>query len=117
MGVVPYWNNVQPKGWPRFEDTDRWWGCEIHFDAWLDRAFAVKNIKDGARPLPDLMSTIKAQIMPSRQTAEEDVKKLYAKTAALERQARIKADEEAEERRLHAEAERIAKIRQVLNTN
>ena len=108
-GVVPYWNNVQPKGWPRFEDTDRWWGCEIHFDAWLDRAFAVKNIKDGARPLPDLMSTIKAQIMPSRQTAEEDVKKLYAKTAALERQARIKADEEAEERRLHAEAERIAK--------
>ena len=51
-GVIPYWNNVKiggksNKGWSRFEDTDRWWGCEILFDAWLDRAFAVKNIKDG----------------------------------------------------------------------
>lgn len=109
-GIIPWWNNVSPKGWSRFEDTDRWWGCEIHFDAWLDRAFAVKNIKDGAKPLPDLMQTIKAQIMPSRKTAEEDVKKLFAKTAALERQERQRADAEAEVRRLHAEAERIASI-------
>ena len=109
-GSIPYWKNVEPKGWSRFEATDRWWGCEIHFDAWLDRAFAVKNIKDGAKPLPDLLQTIKAQIMPSRKTAEEDIKKLFAKTKNSERQERLRADAESEVRRLHAEAERIASI-------
>jgi hypothetical protein len=109
-GSIPYWKNVKPNGWSRFEATDRWWGCEIHFDAWLDRAFAVKNIKDGAKPLPDLMQTIKAQIMPSRKTAEEDVQKLFAKTKNSERQEKIRADAESEVRRLHAEAERIASL-------
>ena len=29
--------------------------ARFFFDAHLDRAFAVKNIKDGAQPLPELM--------------------------------------------------------------
>ena len=40
-GHIPYWKNAGP-GWSQWEDKDRWWGCEIQFDAILDRAFTVK---------------------------------------------------------------------------
>lgn len=111
-GTIPYWNQVagkETKGWSRFDPQDRWWGCEIHFDAWLDRAFAVKNIKDGAKPLPDLLSTIKTQILPSRNNALEEVKKLFSETAREERHERERENNENEERRIHEEAERVAR--------
>ena len=109
-GVIPWWNNVKPKGWSRFEDTDRWWGCEIHFDALLDRAFSVKNIKDGARPLPDLLETIKTNILPTRKTATEEIKARFEKTKQQDRDQKEREEAEAEMRRMHAEAERIARI-------
>ena len=108
-GAIPYWNRyAKNKGWARFEDTDRWWGCEILFDAHLDRAFAVKNIKDGAQPLPELMDTIKTQLLPSRKTATEKIQQTFSKTkAAVRAEAKRKAAED-DMRRAHAEAERIA---------
>ena len=109
FGPVPYWNRYGPKGWSRFEDTDRWWGCEILFDAHLDRAFAVKNIKDGAQPLPELMETIKGNILPSRKTATEKIQETFTATTRMERAENQRQANEDDMRRDHAEAERIAK--------
>jgi hypothetical protein len=113
FGTIPYWNRYatgDAGGWSRFEATDRWWGCEILFDAWLDRAFAVKNIKDGAIPLPKLMDTIKKTILPSRSTAKEEVMRVFAETSAAVRTERAREQAEAEKERMHAEAERIARL-------
>jgi hypothetical protein len=113
FGRIPYWNNYakgNAGGWSRFDPQDRFWGCEILFDAWLDRAFAVKNIKDGAIPLPKLMDTIKSTIMPSRSTAIEDIKNLFNKTAAEEKTERDRTLAEANMNRIHSEAERVARI-------
>ena len=46
------------------EERDRFWGCEIHFDPVLDRAFTVKNIKRGAVPSTELKKTINDKIGP-----------------------------------------------------
>ena len=74
----------------------------------LTTAFAVKNIKDGAQPLPELMDTIKTQLLPSRKTATEKIQQTFSKTkAAVRAEAKRKAAEE-DMRRAHAEAERIA---------
>lgn len=103
------WRHTKPTGWSRFEDKDRWWGCEILFDAWLDRAFDVSNVK-GATPTAELRSTIKGLLIPSRNTAIERVDALYEKNRELKRRERQQAEEAETERRKHAEAERVAKI-------
>lgn len=109
-GPIPYWKKyAKGKGWPRFDDTDRWWGCEILFDAYLDRAFAVKNIKDGAQPLPELMDAIKMNLIPSRKTATEKIQQTFTATARQERAEQQRQANEEDMRRRHAEAERIAK--------
>ena len=46
------------------DQKDRWWGCEIHFDPVLDRAFTVKNIKRGAVPSTELKKTINDKVGP-----------------------------------------------------
>ena len=48
-GHIPYWK-MDGDGWSRWDDKDRWWGGEVHFDAVLDDSFNVKNIKRGAIP-------------------------------------------------------------------
>jgi len=54
-----------PSNWPRggvkFNDNmdlNRWWGCEISFNAEIDKSFVVKNIKRGAIPVSALKSAI-----------------------------------------------------------
>ena len=70
------WRHTKPTGWSRFEDKDRWWGCEILFDAWLDRAFDVSNVK-GATPTAVLRAQIKDRLIPSRNTAMDRVNETY----------------------------------------
>lgn len=41
---------------------DRYWGAELDFPATLDTSFAVRNIKTGARPLPELAEKIRTEI-------------------------------------------------------
>ena len=67
-GHIPYWK-------PAFEQIDRWWGCEIQFDAILDREFTVKNIKRGAVPSSELKEKLRDLINPTRNTAVEEVRK------------------------------------------
>lgn len=101
------WKGTPPKGWSRFDDIDRWWGCEILFDAWLDNAFDVSNIK-GAVPTRELRETIKLSILPSRKTANEEVQRVWDLEKDRKRRRKQKKEEEELERRRHAEAERIA---------
>jgi len=89
-GTIPHWKDG--KGWPRFEEVDRFWGCEVHFSAEIDRAFQVKNIKRGAVPRRELKVAIKGLIQPTRETVLDEVRTVWAKT----KQADAKAKAEAE---------------------
>ena len=100
------WRFTPPGGWSRFDDIDRWWGCEILFDAWLDNRFDVSNVK-GASPTENLLETIKSTIMPSRNTAKEKIQNSWNAHKEAKRQAKARERAEDEERRTHAEAERI----------
>lgn len=88
---IPHWSTAQIngesiKGWPSFENIDRFWGCEIHFDAVLDRAFTVKNIKRGAVPNSVLKGVIKSKITPTRKKFLEIVREKWAATKTEERE-------------------------------
>lgn len=72
-GRLPYWPGKT------FEEIDRWWGCEIRFNAVLDRAFTVKNIKQGAVPTRELKKTLADRIEPTRKTALEHVREIWDK--------------------------------------
>lgn len=89
-GRPPYWTKVKLAGrdtdtWG-FEELDRWWGCEVHFSAELDRCFQVKNIKRGADPQSDLKSVIKSNIGPTRATVREEVRRVWDEAKAKQDQ-------------------------------
>ncbi|BCL39287.1 hypothetical protein [Nostoc sp. MS1] len=44
---------------PSVIEIDRWWGCEINFEPELDECWEVRNVKRGARPIPELREAIK----------------------------------------------------------
>lgn len=98
-GHIPYWK-------PAFKEIDRWWGCEIQFDAILDREFTVKNIKRGAIPSFELKEKLKELINPTRNTAVEEVQQDWQK---------IRLETETQQRKEkglltgHEKAEEIAK--------
>jgi hypothetical protein len=75
---IPWW----PGG--GFKEIDRWWGCEISFDAVLDSSFTVKNIKRGAIPITNLKRAIHDKIGPTRETALEAVRDLWKQAQAKE---------------------------------
>lgn len=99
-GHIPYFT-------PKFEEIDRWWGCEISFDAVLDREFTVKNIKRGALPNAELREVINDKVRPTRRTIIEEVKKCWAKTEAAKRQSE-RAQGTGETATGHEYAENIA---------
>ena len=57
--------DVIPHFSPAKKDLDRFWGCEIDFDASLDHWFSVKNIKIGARPLKELREELQKRLQGS----------------------------------------------------
>lgn len=105
-GHIPYWS-AAGRGWSRFEEIDRWWGCEIAFDPVLDRAFTVKNIKRGAIPEIELKKALHEKIKPTRETALERVRELWNVN-------KLKKDQEESSEDVprpgdHRDAERTAK--------
>jgi len=106
-GLIPYWKSAG-EGWPQFENIDRWWGCEIHFDAVLDRAFTVKNIKRGALPNKLLKEAIKGQIQATRETCLKKVRDLWKKNSLKDRERNAK-NKEVQRAGDHERAEAIAK--------
>lgn len=110
-GSLPHWKDTKSQGWPSFEALDRWWGCEVHFDAVLDRAFQVKNIKRGAVPCRPLKLSIKDKIRPTRDDLLERIRDVRAKTKradALEKRKKQKKKEVPREGD-HSVAESIAR--------
>ena len=67
---IPYWS-------PKFKEIDRFWGCEISFDAELDNWFQVKNIKRGAAPLKELREELQKEINNVRNTCVKEVQKFW----------------------------------------
>jgi hypothetical protein len=63
----------------KFEDPDRWWGCEIAFEPELDEYFTVKNIKRGALPVKALKEALYEKIYPVREDCRAIVSKDWAK--------------------------------------
>ena len=98
-GVIPYWPGAA------FEDIDRWWGCEISFDAVLDKVFTVKNIKRGAVPIPELKRLICEQITPTRKTCVDRVRDLWAAHRARQIQEQGSSTVDSG----HSDAEAVAK--------
>jgi len=96
---IPWW-----PGTP-FKEIDRWWGCEISFDAILDKAFTVKNIKRGAIPIKMLKGAIHDAITPTRNTALESVRELWDTTRAQEKTTDVEKGVDTG----HSDAERAAK--------
>lgn len=109
-GHIPYWGSGSAggKGWNRFEEIDRWWGCEIQFEAVLDRAFTVKNIKRGAVPNTELKKIIKKLILPTRQSCLVEVRRVWELNKQKQR------EQEAQDKGVdlpgdHNRAEQVAK--------
>lgn len=75
-GRIPYWPGKT------IQEIDRFWGCEISFDAVLDKEFTVKNIKRGAIPVKELKKAISDKIEPTRHTALEQVREVWLKARA-----------------------------------
>lgn len=106
FGTIPYWNSVEGASW-NWEEKDRWWGCEILFNAELDSEFSVKNIKRGALPQRDLKIAIKRLITPTRESVMEEVSRVWAKADAIKKEK--EGNKNAEKGRgPHSAAEDIA---------
>jgi len=73
FGKIPYYKMNQGQD----RELDRFWGCEISFNAELDHWFSVKNIKVGARPLPELREEIQRIVNPSIYSYREIIKKTW----------------------------------------
>ena len=91
-GELPYWSTGDGKKTWRFEEIDRFWGCEISFPASLDRAFRVKNIKRGAEPVSQLRVLLKEKITPTRYNILDAVRTLWARHDAKEATPGISGD-------------------------
>ena len=95
--TVPHWPG------DRFAEIDRWWGGEVSFDAILDKEFTVKNIKRGAVPVKPLKQALASAIEPTRKTALERVREVWAEATAQKRAAATGGVSSG-----HEEAERAA---------
>jgi len=62
-----------------FIDLDRYWGCEISFDANLDYQFSIKNIKVGAKPVKELREKIEDVLNPTILTFRENIRATWKK--------------------------------------
>ena len=101
-GEIPHWK-------PAFEEIDRWWGCEISFDAILDKSFAVKNIKRGAVPVATLKQTINDKIVPTIKVFREEVSEHWKRRRLERTQEKLAQQTEDATATGHEEAESVAK--------
>ena len=99
-GHIPHWPGE------KFVERDRWWGCEISFNAVLDRAFTVKNIKRGAIPNKELKQTIYEKTKPTRDNAIEKIQDFWKENLEAAHQRILQKGGEL--RTGHEDAENVA---------
>jgi len=78
-GSIPYYQISDKKQGRGFLDLDRFWGCEIAFNANLDHWFSVKNIKVGARPLTELREKIEDAINDTIHSYRKEIRDVWDK--------------------------------------
>ena len=78
-GHIPYYqiNDDTSTQYNGFIRIDRFWGCEISFNADMDHWFLIKNIKVGAKPLPELRAKIEDAINGTILDFREEIRNLY----------------------------------------
>ena len=69
-----------------FIDMDRYWGCEIVFDAELDHWFSVKNIKVGAKPIHDLRLKIQEELNDTIHAFRKEIRDEWARNEAKKKE-------------------------------
>lgn len=69
-----------------FIDMDRFWGCEISFDATMDHWFSIKNIKVGARPIKELREKIEKAINETIYDFRKEIRKTWKSNKAKEQE-------------------------------
>ena len=89
-GHIPYYTIPDPihsgrgKG---FHELDRYWGCEIEFNADLDHWFSVKNIKVGAKPTPELRLKIQEALNPTIQSLRKKIREEWDRVSTEKKKA------------------------------
>lgn len=68
-----------------FLDLDRFWGCEISFNAEMDHWFSIRSVKVGAKPLPELRERIQQAINPTIHEFRKEIRDAWADNKAAER--------------------------------
>jgi hypothetical protein len=111
-GTLPYWSSVKfdsnrARTWS-FDEKDRWWGCEILFNAELDSEFSVRNIKRGADPQTELKISIKKLITPTRKSVLEEIDRVWKAHSDETKRAKSALQGEGGGVSLHGEAEKVA---------
>jgi len=81
-GHIPYFDLQDKKSGRGFIVIDRYWGCEISFNAELDHWFSVKNIKVGARPIPELRKKIEEAIKSTIYECRTEIREVWKKREA-----------------------------------
>jgi len=80
-GYGTYYSNSEAN-----TNKTRYVGCEISFTAEIDKYFAVKNIKSGARPNCDLKGLIAQAVKPTFKTQIEKIELDWKSQERLEKQ-------------------------------
>lgn len=70
---IPNWTK-------QFVDKDRFWSCEIDFDAVLDFQFSVRNVKVGARPLLEIRKLLQEEINETRYDQVKKIDEIWRKS-------------------------------------
>lgn len=76
-GHIPYFDLSDKISGRGFINPDRFWGGEISFSAELDHWFSVKNIKVGARPLPELRRALENAMSPTIYSYRKEIRKVW----------------------------------------
>lgn len=73
------------------KEIDRFIGCEINFEAELDKEFAVKNIKRGAIPIRELKNEILERIKPTFISFRESIRNRWNEIERLKQDELVNA--------------------------
>lgn len=79
---VPYL--IGSKGQAKYEEKDRFWGCEISFPPELDDYFQVRYIKRGAEPVSSLKDKLRKVISDAIKELRKTISADWAKNELIE---------------------------------
>lgn len=98
-GHIPYYKirDQASSHYKGFIDMDRFWGCEISFDANMDHWFSIKNIKVGARPVSELREKIQKKINSTIHDFRTEIRQDWENNRADEQKKRGRELEGADE--------------------